>query len=64
MADTFGPASTTEDIYDSLKDIATKMIILAGGVAVLAYTMFSCWMLAGDRQGIRLRKKYFEALLK
>ena len=49
VADTFGPDSTSEDIYHSLKNIALKMIILAGGVGVLAYTMFSCWMLAGDR---------------
>lgn len=34
-------------------------LIVAVGTAILSFTMFSTWMISGERQGIEYRKKYF-----
>ncbi|CAD8092756.1 unnamed protein product [Paramecium primaurelia] len=43
---------------------ALWFLIVAIGTGILSFTMFSTWMISGERQGIEFRKNYFKAILK
>jgi ATP-binding cassette, subfamily B (MDR/TAP), member 1 len=60
MIDAFG----TSEIYDEAKKNLFNYLYLGVAALVIGTTMFSGWMIAGERQGARCRREYFQSLLK
>lgn len=67
MTDSFKPKDGKIDPDDVLRSAATQAIyyIILGVCAFFcSWISLSCWMIAGERQSIRIRKEYFKALLR
>jgi ATP-binding cassette subfamily B (MDR/TAP) protein 1 len=41
-----------------------QFILIGLGAWAAGWGMFACWMIAGERQGIALRKEYLKSLLR
>jgi len=63
IADDFGPNNSPDDVVDAAGDLALKFLAVGVGSFIASYLSFACWMIAGERQAIRIRKKYFKSLL-
>ena len=40
-----------------------QFFYIAAGAFCLAWLMYACWMIAGERQAIKCRKSYLKSLL-
>jgi ATP-binding cassette subfamily B (MDR/TAP) protein 1 len=65
MTDAFGGSTSDPDAaVNQSRDIMWNFLEIGLGVFVASWLMLGCWMIAGERQAIRCRKKYLAALLK
>lgn len=65
MTDAFGGNSSNPDAaVNQSREIMWNFLEIGLGVFLASWIMFGCWMMAGERQAIRCRKKYLGALLK
>jgi len=63
IADEFGPGNSADAVVDAAAKISLKLMGVGIGVIIASYVSISCWMIAGERQAIRIRKQYFKSLL-
>jgi len=63
IANDFGPNNMPDQVVDAAGSLALKMMGIGIGVLVASYAAIACWMIAGERQAIRIRRKYFKSLL-
>ena len=61
MTDKF---QTSADMEKASRDIMIQFIYIGCGALGAGWAMFSCWMIAGERQGIACRKEYLRSLLR
>ena len=70
MTDSFAADAELEvgkqviSIFESARESTLLFIYVAVGVFVAGWLMYACWMIAGERQAIALRKAYLNSLLK
>lgn len=63
VADDFGPLNSPDAVVKSAGRLALQLMGVGIGVIIASYIAIACWMIAGERQAIRIRKKYFKSLL-
>src|SRR5690349_19615318 len=63
IADDFGPLNSPDAVVDAAGTLALKITGIGIGVIIASYVGIACWMIAGERQAIRIRRRYFQSLL-
>ena len=65
MTDSFGNSESDPDaMVAASKKTMFNFLKVGAGVFVACWIMMACWMIAGERQSIRCRKAYLDALLR
>lgn len=65
MTDSFQDSGSDPDaMVRTSKGIMFNFLEIGAGVFVACWVMTACWTIAGERQAIRCRKAYLDALLK
>ncbi|PWA75902.1 AAA+ ATPase domain-containing protein [Artemisia annua] len=52
-----------EELFHRFKELALKLMYIAGGVFIAGWIEVSCWILTGERQTAVIRSKYVKVLL-
>lgn len=53
-----------QDMVDAAATVLYQFIGIGVGVFIAGFLMFGCWMISGERQGIKCRKEYLKSLLR
>ncbi|XP_073138939.1 ABC transporter B family member 11-like [Henckelia pumila] len=63
LADSFGQNVGTKSVVTEVSKVSLKFVYLAIGSGIAAFFEVSCWTITGERQAVRIRNLYFEAIL-
>eukprot|EP01132_Coremiostelium_polycephalum_P006617 gene6617-8188_t len=64
ILNSFSPQDPEYDLLKEVSKLSLIFVYIGIGVMVCCYLEVSFWMMAGERQAIVCRKKYFEAILR
>ncbi|XP_044491203.1 ABC transporter B family member 11-like [Mangifera indica] len=64
LTDSFGQNQNNRDVVDAVSKVSLKLVYLAIGSAVAAFTQVACWMVTGERQAARIRSLYLKTILR
>ena len=64
VIDGFGPDTPASELVDTVEETSFYILYLAAGAAVTSYVQVACFTLAAQRQSLRIRKLYFQALVR
>jgi len=64
VSDAFVPGGDSGDLLRRVGIISAEFLGLGIASFILSYISFATWMTAGEHQTIKIRKKYFQALLR
>ena len=59
----FAPGHTGKEIFDAAGQICWEFLVVGAGSWLTCYFGFAFWNIAGDKQSIEIRKRYFRSLL-
>jgi len=62
--DMFSSFETTNAAFERAKSNMYSYIYLGIGAGLMAFVMFSTWMISGQRQIVECRKQYFRSILR
>ena len=63
MAQSFSPSNSGDETLQLASKYCLYFFLVGLATLLLSFLMFSTWMISATRQSIKLRIKYFEALL-
>ncbi|XP_073054911.1 ABC transporter B family member 11-like isoform X2 [Primulina eburnea] len=64
LANSFGNNVGTRSVAHEVSKVSLKFVYLAVGSGIAAFAQISCWMITGERQAVRIRNLYLEAILR
>ncbi|XP_030468912.1 ABC transporter B family member 3-like isoform X1 [Syzygium oleosum] len=64
LVNSFGDTGNTKEGANAVSKVCLKLVYLAVGSGVAAFTQVACWMVTGERQAARIRSLYLKALLR
>jgi len=64
VSDAFVPGGDSGDLLRRVGVISAEFLALGIASFILSYISFATWMTTGEHQTIKIRKKYFQALLR
>ncbi|XP_073301222.1 ABC transporter B family member 11-like isoform X2 [Primulina huaijiensis] len=64
LANSFGNNVGTRSVAHEVSKVSLKFVYLAVGSGIAAFSQVSCWMITGERQAVRIRNLYLEAILR
>ena len=65
MTNAFQSSSDDPNLMvNTAKGVMFNFLEIGAGVFIACWIMMACWMISGERQGIRCRKAYLDALLR
>ena len=59
----FAPGHSGKEIFDAAAQICWEFLVVGAGSWLVCYFGYAFWNIAGDRQSIEIRKRYFRSLL-
>ena len=59
----FAPGHTGKEIFNAAAQICWEFLVVGAGSWLACYFGFAFWNIAGDKQSIEIRKRYFRSLL-
>ncbi|KAK0581419.1 hypothetical protein LWI29_013583 [Acer saccharum] len=64
LIDSFGQNQNNSNIVKVISKVSLNFVYLAVGSAVASFLQVSCWMVTGERQSGRIRRKYLKTILR